>query len=244
LIIGYAILITMVIRYLGHASFLIKAKEATIITDPFDPDKVGFSFPKVSADLVLSTHDHFDHNNIEAVGPARNASRSEAGGGEPFVVRGPGEYEVSGVKVWGFPSFHDNKSGAERGKNTIYLLEAEGLIVCHLGDLGHLLDEKTAEEIGSPDILLIPTGGVYTIDHEEAAKVAAQLEPKIIIPMHYKVVGMTESFKELSEVSAFLEEMGLPAGKAGVTGVEEQDKLTVTKTSLPEEPEVVVLKHG
>jgi len=215
----------MVIRYLGHASFLIKAKEGTIVIDPFDPDKVGFKFPKVAADIVLSTHDHADHNNVEAVG------------GDPFVIRGPGEYEVSGIKIWALPTFHDKKGGAERGKNTAYLFEAEGLTICHLGDLGHLLDEKTAEEIGSPDILLIPTGGIYTIDHEEAAKVAAQLEPKIIVPMHFKAPGMKESFKDLSEVSAFLEEMG-------VTGIETQDKLKVTKTSLPEEPEVVVLKYG
>jgi len=215
----------MTIRYLGHASFLIKAKEGTIVIDPFDPDKVGFKFPKVAAEIVLSTHDHADHNNVEAVG------------GDPFVIRGPGEYEVSGVKIWAYPTFHDKKQGAERGKNTVYLLEAEGLTICHLGDLGHLLDERTAEEIGSPDILLIPTGGVYTIDHEEAAKVAAQLEPRIIIPMHFKAPGMKESYKDLSEVSAFLEEMG-------VTGVETQDKLKVSKTSLPEEPEVVVLKSG
>ncbi|PIS12463.1 hypothetical protein COT70_00755 [candidate division WWE3 bacterium CG09_land_8_20_14_0_10_47_33] len=222
----------MVIRYLGHSSFLIEAKEATVVIDPFDPDKVGLRFPKVSANIVLSTHDHLDHNNVSAVS------------GDPFVILGPGEYEVSGVKVWGFPTFHDKKEGAERGRNTIYLFEAEELTLCHLGDLGHLLDEKTAEEIGNPDILFVPTGGVYTIDHEEAAKVVAQLEPRIIIPMHFKVPGMGESFKELSEVSAFLEEMGLPAGKAGGTGVEAQDKLKVAKVTLPEEPEVVVLKHS
>ena len=215
----------MVIRYLGHSSFLIKVSEGTIVTDPFDPDKVGLPFPKVSADIVLLTHDHLDHNNVEAVS------------GEPFVIRSPGEYEISDIKVWGYPTFHDKKGGAERGKNTIYVFEAEKLTVCHLGDLGHLLDEKTAEEISGSDILLIPTGGVYTLDHEEAAKAAAQLEPKIIIPMHFKVSGMKEGFKDLSEVSAFLEEMG-------VTGAEIQDKLKVSKASLPEEPEVIVLKHG
>jgi len=215
----------VVIRYLGHSSFLIKVSEGTIVTDPFDPDKVGLPFPKVSADIVLLTHDHLDHNNAEAVS------------GEPFVIRSPGEYEISDLKVWGYPAFHDKKGGAERGKNTIYVFEAEKLTVCHLGDLGHLLDEKTAEEISGSDILLIPTGGVYTLDHEEAAKAAAQLEPKIIIPMHFKVSGMKEGFKDLSEVSAFLEEMG-------VTGAEIQDKLKVSKASLPEEPEVIVLKHG
>lgn len=215
----------MVIHYLGHSCFLIKASEGTIVIDPFDPNKVGLPFPKVSADIVLSTHDHPDHNNAKAVA------------GEPFVIHGPGEYEISGIKVWGYPTFHDKKGGTERGGNTIYVLETEKLTICHLGDLGHLLDEKAAEEISGPDILLIPTGGVYTLDHEEAAKVAAQLEPKIIIPMHFKVSGMKENFKDLSEVSAFLEEMG-------VTGAEIQGKLKVTKTSLPEEPEVIVLKHG
>lgn len=215
----------MVIRYLGHSSFLIKVSEGTIVIDPFDPNKVGLPFPKVSADIVLLTHDHLDHNNVEAVS------------GEPFVIRSPGEYEISDIRVWGYPTFHDKKGGAERGKNTIYVFEAEKLTVCHLGDLGHLLDEKTAEEISGSDILLIPTGGVYTLDHEEAAKAAAQLEPKIIIPMHFKVSGVKEGFKDLSEVSAFLEEMG-------VTGAEIQDKLKVSKASLPEEPEVIVLKHG
>ncbi len=215
----------MVIRYLGHSSFLIKSSEGAVVIDPFHPKKVGLPFPKVSAEIVLCTHDHEDHNNTEAVG------------GKPTIIGGPGEYEVSGIKVWAYPTFHDKNKGGKKGKNTIYLIEVEKITICHLGDLGHLLDEATAEEIGNPDILLIPTGGTFTIDHEEAAKVAAQLEPRIIIPMHFKVPGMTEGFKDLSGVSAFLEEMG-------VTGVDTQDKLKVTKTSLPEEPEVVLLKHG
>jgi L-ascorbate metabolism protein UlaG (beta-lactamase superfamily) len=215
----------MVIRYLGHASFLIKTKDGSLVVDPFDAGKVGLPFPKVSADIVLSTHDHFDHNHIEAVG------------GDPFVIQGPGEYEISGIKVWAYPAFHDTKGGKERGKNIIYLIESEGVTICHLGDLGHLLDEGTVEEINSPHIVLIPTGGVYTIDHEEAAKVAAQLESKVVIPMHFKVPGMSEEFKDLSEVSAFLEEMG-------VAGVEAEKELKVSASSLPEEPEVVVLKSG
>lgn len=214
----------MNIRYLGHSSFLIKSKEASVVIDPFKPDSVGFPFPKISADIVLVSHDHDDHNNVAAVG------------GDPFVINGPGEYEVSGVKVWAFPAFHDAKEGAEKGRNTVYLIEAEGLTLCHLGDLGHLLEEKTAEEIGSPDILLIPTGGVYTINHEEAAKVVAQLEPWIVIPMHYKVAGMKDTFKDLSEVGAFLEEMG--SGE-----VEPQKELKVAAGKFPEETKVVVLEH-
>lgn len=222
----------MDIRFLGHSSFLITSREATIVTDPFDPDKVGFPFPKTPADLVLSSHDHFDHNYTSAAS------------GEPFIISAPGEYEVKGVKVWGFQTFHDDKEGKERGKNTVYLFEAEGLTLCHLGDLGHLLDQKLEEEIGNPDVLFVPVGGVYTIGPAEAAKVVAQLEPTYIIPMHYRMEGMNETFKELQPVSVFLQEMGaaqraLPGGE-----LEPHDELAISKQSLPEMSEVVVLKHG
>ncbi|GMR19316.1 MAG: MBL fold metallo-hydrolase [Patescibacteria group bacterium] len=212
----------MDISFLGHASFEISSKEGVIVTDPFDPAKVGLPFPKVSADLVLVSHDHFDHNHLEGVG------------GDPFVISGPGEYEVKGVKVRGFRTFHDSKEGKERGKNTVYLFEAEGITVCHLGDLGHPLSEGVVEEIGDLDILLIPVGGFFTIGPSEAAKVVAQLSPKLTIPMHYRTEGMDKSFSELETVSAFLEEMG-------VERAEPQDKLKVSRKTLPEEPKVVVL---
>ncbi|OGC54161.1 hypothetical protein A2797_00020 [candidate division WWE3 bacterium RIFCSPHIGHO2_01_FULL_48_15] len=215
----------MKIRFLGHSSFEIQAKEATIVTDPFDPSKVGLPYPKIRADLVLSSHDHFDHNHVSAI--------SE----EPFVIDGPGEYEVKNVKVWGFQTFHDDKEGKERGTNTVYLFEAEGISLCHLGDLGHLLDEKLEEEIGNPDILFVPVGGVYTVGPEEAAKVVAQLEPKYIIPMHYRIEGQSDEFKDLQPVSTFLQEMGVEIS-------EPHDILTVSKQSLPEIAEITVLKHG
>jgi len=219
----------MTIRYLGCSSFLIKTKEGTVLIDPFNPDAVGLPFPKVSADIVLVTHDHPDHNNVDAV------KAVPGGREEPFVIHGPGEYELSGIKVWGFSCYHDKKRGSERGKNTVYLLEAEGLMLCHLGDLGEPLDEQLAEEVGNPDILFVPTGGVYTIDHEEAAQLVGRLEPKIVVPMHYKIEGMGEIFKELSGVSEFLEEMG-------VAGATPQGELKVAVATLPEETEVVVLK--
>ena len=151
------------------------------------------------------------------------------------MIGAPGEYEVKDVKVWGFPSFHDAENGSKRGKNTVYLFEAEGLSLCHLGDLGHPLDEKTVEEFEDLDVLFVPVGGTFTIGPSEAAKVVAQLEPKIIIPMHYRVGGMNDSFKELQPVSAFLGEMG-------VEQAEPKDELTVSAKALPLEPEVIVLK--
>ncbi len=213
----------MKIQYLGHASFKIITGSATVVTDPFDPEKVGLPYPKVQADLVLSSHDHFDHNYLEAVTE------------EPFVISAPGEYEVKGVKVRGFQTFHDSKEGAERGKNTIYLLEAEDLSLCHLGDLGHLLDEKIVEEFEDLDVLFVPVGGNVTIGPAEAAKVVAQLEPKYILPMHYLMEGISEKFKDLQPLGKFLEEMGAEQ-------TEPKDELSLNAKSLPEASEVVVLR--
>lgn len=214
----------MKISYLGHSSFKISTGSLTIVTDPFDPEKVGLPYPKIQADIVLSSHDHFDHRYLEAIT------------GEPFVISAPGEYEVKGAKVRGFQTFHDDKKGAERGKNTIYLLEVEDLSLCHLGDLGHALDEKIVEEFEDLDVLFIPVGGAFTIGGAEAAKVAAQLEPKYIIPMHYRVDGMGKSFAELQPVSAFLGEMGVEQS-------EPKDELTISAKSLPEAAEVVVFRN-
>jgi len=213
----------MKIRYLGHSSFKIVTGSVTIITDPFNPEKVGLPYPKVQADLVLSSHDHPDHNYFEGVT------------GEPFVISAPGEYEVKGVKVRGFQTFHDDKGGVERGKNTIYLVETEDLSLCHLGDLGHLLDDKIVEEFEDLDVLFVPVGGVYTLSVSDAAKVVAQLEPKYIFPMHYLIENGKGTIKDLQPVSAFLGEMG-------VGQIEPKDELNINSKSLPEEAETVVLR--
>lgn len=215
----------MEIRYLGHSSFQIKTKDATLVTDPFPSDKVGIPFPKTSADIVTVSHDHFDHSNIAAVD------------GQPFIAQTPGEYEVKGVRIYGYPSFHDEKRGAERGKNTIFEIVAEDIHVAHLGDLGHLLEDETLEKLSEIDILLAPVGGVYTIDYEKAVKISSAIEPKIIIPMHYRVEGMAETFKDLTGVGEFMKAMG-------VESWEEQESLKIVKPNLPLEPQVVVLKRS
>ncbi len=210
----------MDIYWCGQAMFKIKGKSASLIIDPFDPDFIGLKLPKdLSADVVLKTHDHKDHSNLKAVTD------------NPVEIIGPGEYEVKGVAMVGVPVFHDNKQGEERGKNTVYNINIDGLNIVHLGDLGHVLTEEQTQEIGSCDILMIPVGGLYTIDAKQAAEVVAQLEPKIIIPMHYLLPGLKV---ELAPVEEFLKEMG-------AEGIEPQPKLTVTKDKLPEEPQVVVL---
>ncbi|MEX1061678.1 MAG: MBL fold metallo-hydrolase [Patescibacteria group bacterium] len=212
----------MKIEYLGHSSFKITHKTGVLVIDPFDP-YVGLPVKKVEANLVLSSHDHKDHRYLESVT------------GDPFVVTAPGEYEVGGVKVRGFSSYHDDQEGKERGRNTVYLFEVEGVSLCHLGDLGHLLSEQTVEEMGDLGVLFVPVGGIYTIDAPTAAKVVAQLEPRYIIPMHYRVEGMDKSFNDLAPVKTFLEEMG-------IEDQEEVVKLEVSTGTLPEEPKVVVLQ--
>lgn len=208
------------IYWLGQAAFRLKGKDATVIIDPFDPDFTGLKLPKdLTADLVLKTHDHKDHSNVSAVS------------GEKIVISGPGEYEIKGVAVTGVSVYHDKKNGEERGRNTIYNVQIDGLNVVHLGDLGHTLSEEHVAQVGSTDILLIPVGSVYTIDAKDASEVVVQLEPKIIIPMHYKLPGLKF---ELNDVSLFLKEMGAEE-------IVTQAKLTITKEKLPDEPVVVVL---
>ena len=170
----------MQIIWHGQSCFQIsisqgKNNHVNIVIDPFS-EEVGLRLPKLQADILLTTHDHYDHNNVKAVS------------GNPFIINSPGEYEIKNVFIEGIPSWHDNSQGKERGENTIYTIEAEDLKLCHLGDFGQKeLTGEQLEKIGEVDVLMIPIGGVYTISAKEALKVMSQLEPKIIIPMHYQI---------------------------------------------------------
>lgn len=208
---------------LGHSSFRIKGKTAAVVTDPFDPLMVGLKFPKVEADIVTVSHEHKDHNAVSQIG------------GSPYVISGPGEYEIKGVSIVGVSVFHDDKQGAERGGVTMYQINMDGLVLVHLGDLGHKLTTDQVKEIGTCDILFIPVGGYWTIGADVASEVAAQFEPRIIIPMHYKRLGMNPDFDVLSGVDKFLKEMG----KEEVSPL---PKLSITKDKLPEDTQVLVLE--
>lgn len=213
----------MEIVWLGHSSFRIKGKGATIVTDPYDPGKTGLKFPKVTADIVTVSHDHFDHNQGKLVG------------GNPKVLTGPGEYEVSGVSIFGIASYHDDKEGEERGKNTIYRMSVDGVRVCHLGDLGHKLGDEQLEAVGDIDVLLVPVGGVYTIDAGAASEVVSSLEPRVVIPMHYQIKGLNpEIFKELDGVDKFVKELGIEPTH--------DSKYNTTVDKLPDEMQLVVLE--
>ena len=187
------------------------------MTDPFSKE-IGLRPPKIKDDVVLVSHQHYDHNNIEDV-------NSEA-----FIIQNPGEYEKQGIAILGIQSFHDNTNGSERGLNTIYVIKAEEMTLCHLGDLGHKLTDHQIEEIGDVDILIIPVGGNYTIGPKEAVEVISQIEPKIIIPMHYKIPGLTV---EIDGSEKFVKELGLTP--------ETVDKYKIAKKLLPAEEVKLVM---
>jgi len=214
------ILDNMDITWLGHSCFRIKGTQAVVITDPYPPD-LGYTLGKPTANVVTVSHQHPSHSYIEGIG------------GEPRIVSGPGEYEISNILIAGVATFHDTEKGSQRGKNTVYLMEVDGVSVCHLGDLGHVLTAEQVEDIGDVDVLLLPVGGLATIDARMAAEVIRQLEPKAVVPMHYKTPVLEW---ELEPVARFLEEMGIEQ-------IDAQPKLSLTRSSLPASTQVFLLDY-
>jgi len=210
----------MDISWLGHSCFRIKGKHATVITDPYSPE-LGYSLGKPAARIVTVSHQHPGHSYTQGIG------------GRPRVLAGPGEYEIGGVLIIGLATFHDAERGKNRGKNTVYLMEVDDISVCHLGDLGHVLTSEQVEEMGGVDVLLLPVGGVSTIDASMAAEVVRQLEPKVIVPMHYKTPALSWA---LDPVDKFLKEMG-------VKQVDSQVKLSLSRSSLPASAQVFLLDY-
>jgi len=213
----------MYIQCLGHSCFKLQDKAGTdgvtVITDPFDSE-TGLKPPSLNADIVTVSHDHHDHNNVKAIR------------GNPKVISGAGEYDIKGVLVQGVRSCHDGKNGAERGENVMYRIEIDGVSVTHLGDLGTALDAKQLEKLAGTDILLIPVGGKYTIGAKEAVEIVSQIEPRLVIPMHYKTPGLTV---DLEGVDKFVKELGVKP--------REEEKLKIAKKDLPvEDMELVILK--
>jgi L-ascorbate metabolism protein UlaG (beta-lactamase superfamily) len=212
----------MEITYIGHSCFKIKGKQMTLVVDPYNP-KIGYKLPKLECDLLLSTHSHADHNYIEGVS------------GYKLLIDSAGEYESGGVFVYGIPSFHDKKEGADRGDNIIFLIDIDGFTILHLGDLGHELSKDMLEKIANVDVLLIPVGGKYTIDAETASEVISELEPGYVIPMHYKTPDLKDP-ADLDSIDKFLHEMGVE------NNVKREDKLKLSsKSDIPDETQVVIL---
>jgi L-ascorbate metabolism protein UlaG (beta-lactamase superfamily) len=206
------------ITWLGHSCFRIKGNQAVIITDPV-PAETGYTLGKQTANIVTVSHPHPSHSWVEGVG------------GDPKVVKGPGEYEISGVLIIGVSTFHDAVKGHSRGKNTMYLMDIDGVAVCHTGDLGHVPSDDQIEEMGNVDVLMLPVGGASTINATLATEVVRKMEPKVVIPMHYKTEKTT---RELDGVDLFLKEMGQ-------SGIEPRNRVSVTRSNLPASVQVYVL---
>lgn len=211
----------MEITYLGHSCFKIAGKKINILTDPYDPEVVGKKMPKQDADVVIVSHAHKDHNYLTAL-------KNE----DYLLLDSPGEYEIKDSEFVGVDAFHDEKKGEERGKVTMFAFDVDGVKVAHLGDLGTELTSAQLDCLDGVDVLLIPVGGVKVIDAETAVKVINQIDPKVVIPMHYgKITNL-----EFAPVEKFFHEMAVTP--------EAQDKLKLTVKDLPLELQVVYLKSN
>jgi len=209
----------MHITWLGQSTFIIKG-EHTLVTDPYG-SMLGDLPKNLSADVVTVSHGHADHNNVAAVG------------GNPLVIDHLGQVTSEGYAIHGTPTFHDDEGGQKRGNNIVFTIETEGIRICHLGDLGHVLTKEQLAEIGSVDILMIPVGGFYTIDAEHAVEVVNQINPKIVLPMHYKPAQSAHSLP-LSGVEPFTQALDWP--------LEEASQLTITNQELESvTPRIIVL---
>ncbi|GAC1391980.1 MAG: MBL fold metallo-hydrolase [Ktedonobacteraceae bacterium] len=222
----------MEITWLGHSCFQLRGKNVTLITDPFSPQHGEASkLSKINASIVTVSHNHIGHNYVEGV--------AGIGGKQPRVVRSPGEYEISDVLITGVASYHDNKRGQEQGRNTIYIIHIDDIAVCHLGDLGHTLQDEQLEEVADADVLLLPIGGHNGINVAQTAEIIGQVEPRVVIPMHYHPVARDEvSGETLNPLDKFCREMGIDKNNT-------QPKFTITRNTLtttpPTELQIVLL---
>ncbi len=210
----------MKIKWLAHAAFLITADDGTrIITDPYETSQ-GLRYGEINeaADIVTVSHEHGDHNNVKAIK------------GNPPVVKT--DAEVKGIKIRAVATAHDDKSGGERGQNTIFCFEIDGIKLCHAGDLGHVLSDAQVAAIGAVDVLMVPVGGFFTIDASAATRVCDQLKPKVIIPMHFKTEKLT---LPIQDAEGFLK------GKANVTRAAGSE-IELTRNTLPASPQIIVLQ--
>lgn len=216
----------MKIKWNGHASFTITASDGTVIvTDPYDPTGYGgvlmYEQVKDKADGVLVSHDHADHNYVKGIP------------GSPEVIKGPGR--VKDIKVKGIPTYHDESGGSQRGENIVFVFAVDGMNICFAGDLGHLLSNEQIDAIGPLDLLLIPVGGTYTVDADGAAKIAEALNPRLIIPMHYKT---DKCDLPISAVDNFLDKMEKVSRLR-------KSEIELSRDQLPAAgPEVWVLEHA
>lgn len=202
----------------GHACFEI-TDDLTIVTDPHDGKSIGIETPMVKGDIILVSHDHYDHNSVRTVEKK-----------DSVVVRDVGKKNIKGIEIEGIESFHDEVKGAKRGKNIIFKFKVDDITFCHLGDLGHIPDKEILDKIGEVDILFIPVGGVYTLDADSAWETSNLIKSKIIVPMHYKIQGLS---LPISDVDPFLAKNKFKVIHVG-------NQIDIEKEDLPSEREIWV----
>lgn len=210
------------IESFGRDAFLIVSDTGLrVITDPYDPS-IGHGDVAEQADVVTVSHEHKDHNYVSGVK------------GNPLVVKGPGLHEAKGVEFTGLDTFHDKSQGSERGHNTVFSFELDGIKVCHLGDLGHLLSDEQVAAMGKVDLLFCPVGGTVILDATEATELVRRVKPRVVIPMHYRTERSGPRFAAVDE---FL------ANKTGVRQLA-SSTFETSRTNLPHETQIVVLQHS
>jgi L-ascorbate metabolism protein UlaG (beta-lactamase superfamily) len=207
------------LTWLGHACFRLRSRDVTLVLDPVSR-KFGYDIGKVRADIVTISHQHPGHNNVEALK------------GSFTIIDGPGEYEIKEIFITGVRTYHDDARGAKFGHNTVYSIQLEDLVFCHLGDLGHPLTADQLDHIGEVDVLMVPASG-GALSPAQATEVIAQIEPGIVVPMHYATAAAAP-VAGLEPLDKFAKEMGLhdPAAR---------DRLTVRKSDIPDDTQIVVL---
>ena len=204
------------IRWHGHACWEI-TNDITIVTDPHDGKSIGIPAPNVNGDIILVSHNHYDHNSVKSVDKE-----------DSKVIKDPRKRNVLGIDIKGFESYHDEAKGAKRGDNIIFRFNLDDLVFCHLGDLGHEINDELVDRIGDVDVLFIPIGGTFTVDDKSAWNIIKKINPKIIIPMHYKIGGLS---LPIAGIEPFLE---LNKHKVLHVG----NEIEIDKEDLPKEPEV------
>lgn len=204
------------IRWHGHSCFGI-TNEITLVTDPHDGKSIGIHAPNVTGDIVLVSHDHYDHNSVKSV--EKEGSK---------VITDTRKRNIANVEIKGIESFHDGCRGEKRGDNIIYKFTMKDITFCHMGDLGHDLDEEAVQKIGDVDILFIPIGGTFTLDAKQAWRIIKKVKPRIAVPMHYKIGGLS---LPITGIEPFLEESNYEILKVG-------NEIDIEKEDLPEEPEI------
>lgn len=209
----------MQIAWFGHSCFRLRSRNGTVVTDPYGKG-LGYKLPRLRADIVTVSHDHPDHANVKAIS------------GKPKIIDGPGEYEIKGMFVIGIPTYFEESPKQSELRNTVYLFDLDDVTVCHLGDVRRVPTQTQIEELGEVDVLLVPVGGGSTLGAAKASEVISLLEPKVVIPMHYKT-NVVRGLK-LQPVSQFLKEMGLK-------DVVPQDRVNLTKSGLPSETQTIVM---